>query len=115
MIRQPNDLNFGSPSEASQPLYQSEINWLDEQRKDSIHLETLKSLKQDRKERRRYAEQIFTLISTWLFTVLFIMIINKKAGLMLSDSIIITLITTTTASVLGLFIVVINYLFKSPK
>jgi uncharacterized membrane protein len=114
MLRQPSDLNFG-PAPTDSPPLSSEVNYLEEQRKNGIHLETLKSLRQDRRERRRYAEQIFTLISTWLFTVLFILIINTKAGLRLSDSVIITLITTTTASVLGLFVIVINYLFKGNK
>ena len=92
-----------------------EATYLEEQRKQELHDEDLKNRKQDRKERRRYAEHIFTLISLWLFTVLFILMINTKAGLRLSDSVIITLITTTTASVLGLFVIVINYLFKGNK
>jgi len=111
MLRQPSDLNFGQ-APANAPSAGSEAEYLEERRKEALHLENLKGLKQDRRERRKYAEHIFLLISTWLFTVLFILVINNKAGLQLSDAVLITLITTTTGSVLGLFIIVINYLFK---
>jgi hypothetical protein len=48
----------------------------------------------------------------WLFLVLGIFIAVGKGSLVYSDSVIITLLTTTTANVLGLVAIVANYLFK---
>lgn len=74
-------------------------------------------LKQDRKERRKYAERIFLLIVGWVFAILFI-IIFKGFGdfynFQLSDKVLMTLIGGTTINVLGIFVIVANYLFKQP-
>ncbi len=74
-------------------------------------------LEQDRQERRKYAERIFLLIVGWVFAILFI-IVFKGFGdyynFELSDKVLITLIGGTTINVLGIFIIVANYLFKNP-
>jgi len=72
-------------------------------------------LRQDRKERRKYAERIFLLIVGWVFAILFIIIFKgfgSYYGFELSDKVLITLIGGTTISVLGIFVIVANYLFK---
>lgn len=72
-------------------------------------------------EREKYARRIFRLIVVWLAFVGIIIVAdgihNPVFGFLfdLSDAVLITLITTTTASVLGLFIVVVNYLFHRPS
>lgn len=74
-------------------------------------------LKQDRKERRKYAERIFLLIVGWVFAILFIIIFKgfgSYYNFELSDKVLITLIGGTTINVLGIFIIVANYLFKQP-
>lgn len=78
-----------------------------------------KSFKQDIKERKKYANKIYDLISWWLFCIGMIVFLQgflaQYGTFNLSDKVLIALITGTTINVLGLFIIVINYLFKSPK
>jgi hypothetical protein len=93
--------------------------------------EKLSSLKQDRAERKSYANRIFILISAWLLGVFVILILSgfgrpsdnhfivycKSSFVVfpltfsISDKVLMTLIGGTTATVLGLFAIVANYLF----
>jgi hypothetical protein len=50
-----------------------------------------------------------------MFIVLLIVIQCGRKSLMLSDGVLIALITTTTANVFGFFYVVVNYLFNKDK
>jgi hypothetical protein len=77
------------------------------------HKEELKGRKQDRKERKVYANLTFTLISIWLTLILVTFIAIGQKRLEYSDSVIITLLTTTTVEVIGLFIIIAKYLFPS--
>jgi hypothetical protein len=70
---------------------------------------------QDSFERKVYAYRVFTLICFWLLAVIIIMVADGKGDLHYSDTVIITLLTTTTANVIGLFAIVNNYLFKTRK
>lgn len=80
-----------------------------------------KKLKSEIAEREKYARRIFRLIVGWLAFVGLIVVADGVCepifgfSFNLSDAVLITLITTTTASVLGLFIVVISYLFHRPS
>lgn len=79
-----------------------------------------KGIAQDIAERKRYATLIFWLISLWLFFISELLIIQGLFSVFnktfLSDRIIITLLAGTTVKVLGLFLLVINYLFpKRPQ
>lgn len=67
---------------------------------------------QDKNERKIYAELIFTLITIWLLFVLIIFVAIGKGFLLYSDSVIITLLTTTTIEVIGVFLIVARYLFR---
>jgi hypothetical protein len=69
---------------------------------------------QDKNERKVYANLIFTLVTMWLTIVLVIFVAIGQNKLSYSDSVIITLLTTTTANVITLFVLVTKYLF-SPK
>lgn len=75
--------------------------------------------KQNINARKEYATKIFGLIKVWLGSILalvFLSGIGKAKNLFtLSDSVLIALITTTTASVVGLFVIVVNYLFNNKK
>ena len=73
-------------------------------------------------EREKYANRIFILICIFLGFSLLIVILSGiticPCGLKylnLSDAVLITILTTTTANVLGLMIIVINYLFPKNK
>lgn len=74
-------------------------------------------LEQDKNERKRYAFNIYSLICAWLVCI-FIVISWQGFGTFgpnpfhLSDSVILALVGSTTINVLGLFVIVVNYLFK---
>ncbi len=81
--------------------------------------EELKDLIQDRKERKNYASKLYWLILLWLFIML-LFILFQGLGFIpftsnnykLSDTVLITLISTTTANVAAFFLVVVKYLFR---
>lgn len=75
--------------------------------------EDLKGRKQDRKERKVYANLCFTLITIWLTMVLLIFVAIGKKSLVYSDNVIVTLLTTTTIEVIGIFLIIARYLFPS--
>ena len=65
--------------------------------------------RQLRTQRKEYAEKIFVLISVWLIAVVLIIWNSGTRYLWLSDSVLIALITTSTATVIGLMAIVCNY------
>jgi len=73
--------------------------------------------RQDIEARKEYANKIFILISVWLGCMIVITLLagfgSKCGWFKMADSVLIALITTTTASVIGLFAIVANYLFKN--
>jgi hypothetical protein len=70
---------------------------------------------QDKDERKSYAYKVFALISMWLACVILIIIGAGNGNLHYSDTVMVTLLTTTTANVIGLFAIVNGYLFKTHK
>ena len=77
--------------------------------------EELESYRQDRGERKRFADNIFRLLICFLLITLGIVIASGIDALRfgLSDTILITLLTTTSADIIGIFIFVVKYLFKA--
>ena len=75
----------------------------------------LKRLLDDNKARKNFSVFIFAITVLWMFLVLFIVIQCSRKKFMLSDGVLIALITTTTANVFGFFYVVVNYLFNKDK
>lgn len=85
------------------------------------------SIDQDIKQRKKYAQRIFLLITGWIITICFFVFLQGlnyicipffkenylEFGFQLSDSVLITLITTTTANVAAYFLVVTKYLFPT--
>jgi uncharacterized membrane protein len=96
------------------PLEESEIS-----RQDIIDAEfkqeQLESNKQDRTERKKYAIYIFCFLCAFLGITLAIVIFTAIELFCLSDTILITLLTTTSADIIGVFIIVVKYLFKPNK
>jgi cytochrome c biogenesis protein CcdA len=68
---------------------------------------------QDKAERKSYASTITAIVCLWLVFVAIVFVASGKGNLHYSDNVLITLLTTTTANVIGLFVIVANYLFKS--
>ncbi|MEL6469739.1 MAG: hypothetical protein AAFQ74_08430 [Cyanobacteria bacterium J06623_4] len=105
---------------------------LEEARADQAE-EYVKVISQDREERVKYAEKLFMLICSWLIAVLLILLgsgvsyqpsVSEDDGqaetsyvlsFELSDTVLLALIGGTTINVLGLFVIVANYLFNAPK
>lgn len=92
--------------------YNAELSYL-------LKKEVLASLQQNNRERVKYAKWTFVLTFCWIFIVLLLVFLNGYNGtkgsrlLHLSDSVIITLITTTTINVFGFFLLVIKFLFNT--
>lgn len=74
--------------------------------------EELETLKQDRKERKKYAKSTFIFLKGFTSTLLCIIIASGAEWLNISDSVLITLITSSLASIVGIFILVMKYLFS---
>lgn len=76
--------------------------------------EELKDRQQNREARRKYSIWIFWLLVGYLVVVFSILSLSacKCVCFELSDSVLITLLSTTTANVIGIFIIVVKYLFS---
>ena len=81
--------------------------------------EGLGQARQDREERKVYATRIFLLVSVWLGVIVALVVLQGVLGgpgwFSLSDSVLIAVATTTTASVTALLVVVVRYLFRAPS
>lgn len=87
--------------------------------KQALELQLLKAqirkFEDDNTGRREFSRSIFAVTVVWMFLVLMILIQHASGKWHLSDSVLITLITTTTVNVIGIFIIVANYLFNRDK
>jgi len=113
-----------------------EVRHLDKEKDISLQMQIaqLQGIIQDISERKKYAARIFQLVATFLFIVVLIVwlhgvgnfyLINPFHGgifkgpdhfefsFQLSDTVIVTLLTTTTANVVAFFILVTKYLFPN--
>jgi hypothetical protein len=77
--------------------------------------EHLRRLIEDNKARKTFSYWIFIATVLWMFFVLMIVVQVGRRSIMLSDGVLIALITTTTANVFGFLYVVVNYLFNKNK
>lgn len=73
------------------------------------------SAKNNIRSRRRLSETLLAVTVCWMLMVLVIVTSVGKRYLLLSDTVLITLITSTTANVFGFLYVVVNYLFNKEK
>jgi hypothetical protein len=78
----------------------------------------LLEIEEARDQRRKYARRIFRLVCCWLVLVGYTVIaqafgvgFGQYGRFHLDNSVLIALITTTTATVIGVFAIVLNYLF----
>lgn len=86
--------------------------------------ERLKQLQQDREERKKYAHKIFMLTVFWLGIIISLLFLQGFCNLIrpspdsqpcffLSDAVLIATVTTTTASVVAMFVLVAKYLYPN--
>lgn len=77
--------------------------------------EKLKSQQQDKDQRKDFALRIFNFVSLYMFGV-FLLLVMSGIGtndFHLSDTVLVTLLGTTTATVIGVFNFVARYLFHN--
>lgn len=84
---------------------------------NKLKWEELKCREQDRGQRKRYANCIFVFLCVYMILVFVVLILCGCCDIRfsLNDSVIIALITTTTANIIGIFVFVVKYLFKSSE
>lgn len=97
----------------------SEENYLLQAQVDQIK-EDLADQKQDREERKKYGVIITSIVIVWLICVVSFILISGFGHIgqhkfQLSDGVLLAILGTFTANIVGLFIVVIRYLFHRPK
>ncbi len=84
---------------------------------NDIRKEELKGKIQDREQRKEFAVKIYHFLCFYLSAVLLLIILSATPLIKfeLTEGIIITLLTTTTANIIGIFILVVKYLFATRK
>jgi len=80
-------------------------------------LEELEDRRQDRAERLKYADRVFGLIVAWLAWMGLVILWQgfQYNFFKLSDPVLITIVGSTTATVIGIFLIVTRYLFPNNK
>ena len=75
--------------------------------------EEVQGLKQDREQRKVFSYSIFAFMCIYMAIAMLIVFLCGLGVMLLSDGVLITLLTTTLADVIGVFIFVAKYLFHS--
>ena len=72
---------------------------------------------QDRDQRKDFAERIYSFAAIYMFGVFVILFLSgtETTNFKLSDNVLITLLRTTTANVIGILVIVVTYLFSRKK
>lgn len=87
------------------------------QTENDIRKEELRSREQDRQQRKEFATKIYNFLCAYLSIVFFLVILSGASCVKfeLTEGVVITLLSTTTANVIGIFILVVKYLFAAKK
>lgn len=84
--------------------------------KTNLIFQDILDKQQNRGERKQYAKRTFVFLSIFTFLIISIVFLQgfntKTKFFVLSDAVLITLITTSLASIVGIFLLVMQYLFK---
>lgn len=82
---------------------------------NKLRAEELKQREQDREQRKSYALYAFWFLVGYMALVFIILLLSgfRSSGFNLKDGVLIALITTTTANVIGIFAFVMKYLFNT--
>ena len=71
---------------------------------------------QDRIQRKEFADKIFDFVRNYMLFVCIVLFLKGiTSQFYLSDTVIVTLLGTTTANVIGILIIVVTYLFSRKK
>ena len=100
-------------SDTSSTLSEEDINLSLKKVELDLKKESLESARQDRSQRRKFANMVFILIAAYLAIVLVILFLCGFEVMNLGQSVIIVLLSTMTANVISIFILVIKYLFHT--
>lgn len=84
-------------------------NVIERERKEAE--ETIADSQQNREQRKEYAGKIFWLVCAWLAALVLIVWNTGTRFLFLSDAIVIALISGASVNIIGLMVIVANYLF----
>ncbi len=77
--------------------------------------EEIKSLRQDREQRKIFSFVIFVFMFLYTLFSLIIVFLNGCGSISLSDNVLITILTTSLANVIGIFNFVVKYLFRTKE
>lgn len=77
--------------------------------------EELDSKKQDRIQRKEYANKIYWLLCVYILVVMLLLYFCAFRLTKLSSEVLIAIITTMTANVIGIFVFVAKYLFHTKE
>lgn len=79
--------------------------------------EDIRGKKQDREQRRVFAYHIFKFICIYMIVTMMIVLLSgwTIVCFRLDNAVLITLLSTTTANVFGLFVIVTKYLFHTKE
>ena len=81
----------------------------------ALNVQEISDRIQDRNERKKYAYRTFIFLSSFTFLVLLIVVFSgfsKALNFNLDNTVLIALITSSLASIVGIFILVMRYLFR---
>jgi membrane-associated HD superfamily phosphohydrolase len=90
--------------------YYDETNYAEDKR-----ILEVTRLQGENMSRQQMTNQIFMVAVVWIFIIVIIVVACGSGHLKLSDSVLITLITTTTLNVFGFMVIVVKYLFNTNK
>lgn len=96
--------NSSSTTEASSEITLADVEL-------EMKKEELESRKQDRKQRGLFSIWIFGFMGLYMVFILLVLVLSGCKILIFEESVLISLLTTTTADVIGVFIIVAKYLF----
>lgn len=99
-------LEIGMPDKAPTKLALRYLRGKVEMQKEEIE-----SLKQNREQRKVFAQKIYTSVCIYFVIILVLVYLIAFSCAFLSDEVLIILISTTTANVIGLLVIVARYLF----
>lgn len=85
--------------------------------KNDISREELEGKQQDRNLRKEFGERIYNFVAIYMFGVFFILVLSGIQGnaFVLSDTVLVTILGTTTANVIGILVIVATYYFNKNK
>jgi len=75
----------------------------------------LTKINNDNEARVGFSKKIYWIVIIWLSAVIFLLILSGFKIVDLSDKVLITLLTTSSVNVIGLLVIIANYLFNKNK